>query len=144
MNVVSYAPSRYSASACKLRHSVNCCGRERLWVHVVVDLKKRYRNIRNERMNEYYLAPRLVSPASGPGHPLELDIYYDAAWRLGVRWFSALIARMKTSCSHILGIQEKKQRLWLCIWAENRPICNRPSRIHLMAYRRPINCCRWV
>ena len=38
-----------SASACKLRHSSNCCGRERLWV--VVDLKRRYRNIQNEWIN---------------------------------------------------------------------------------------------
>ena len=35
-----------SASTCKLWHSVNCCGRERLWV--VVNLKRCYRNIRNE------------------------------------------------------------------------------------------------
>ena len=40
-----------SASACKLRHSVNCCGRELFWV--IADLKRRYRNmIRNEWMNE--------------------------------------------------------------------------------------------
>ena len=35
--------------ACKLWHSVNCCGCECLWV--VVDLKRRYRNIKNEWMN---------------------------------------------------------------------------------------------
>ena len=38
-----------SDSACKLRHSVNCCGWKRLWVPR--NLKRRYRNIRNEWMN---------------------------------------------------------------------------------------------
>jgi len=32
----SFTCSWLSASACKLRHSLNCCGRERLWkAHVV-------------------------------------------------------------------------------------------------------------